>query len=217
MKPFSHTPTQAETAYHELRRRILILELKPNERLKEEAWAERLNVSRAAIRESLTRLLGAGLVYSGERGGYFVTEMTAQDVQEIRELREILETAAFRLACTRATAQQFKEILETCEDFTHMVKKGYTTGACEVDLRFHHLLVSASGNSRIVQSYQNSNIPLFHMQLGRSSEFMNDLAQTEAEHRAIAEALKRKEAIKGVKLLRAHFNRGARGILEEFE
>jgi DNA-binding GntR family transcriptional regulator len=206
--------TQTQSAFNELRRRILALELAPNERLKEETWASKLNVSRAAIRESLTRLLGEGLVYPGERGGFFVTEMNERDVRELRELREILETAAFELACDRVTPNQVKEIIATCDDFAHMAKKEYVAGACEVDLRFHHLLVSASGNTRIAQVYQKSNIPLFHRQLGRSPLFMNDMGQTEREHRAIAMALKEKDAAKGVRLLRAHFRRGEKGVLK---
>src|ERR1051325_1713259 len=118
-------PTQTETAFKELRHRILILDLAPNERLKEEVWAAKLGVSRAAIRESLTRLLGEGLVYPGKRGGYFVTEMNQQDVREVRELRDILETAAFELACARATPRQVKEIVATCDDFAHMVGKSF--------------------------------------------------------------------------------------------
>jgi DNA-binding GntR family transcriptional regulator len=42
---------------------------------------------------------------------------------------------------------------------------------------------------------------------------MNDLAQTEKEHRAIAGALKAKDVAKGVRMLRAHFRRGEKGIL----
>ena len=90
--------TQGDIAYQELRRRILIAQLEPNVRLKEDEWAKKLNVSRMAVRESLTRLLGEGLVESGEKGGYFVAEMTIEDIKNIRELREILELAAIRLA-----------------------------------------------------------------------------------------------------------------------
>src|SRR5205085_9999417 len=98
--------TQAEHAYKELSQRILVQEIAPNDRIKEELWAAKLSVSRAAIRESLTRLLGEGMVRSGEKGGFFASELTAADIHEVREVREILETAAFVLACERATTQQ---------------------------------------------------------------------------------------------------------------
>src|SRR5260370_25869517 len=80
--------TQTKQAYQELRRRILILELVPGERLKEEDWAAKLQVSRTVIREALTQLLGEGLVSNGERGGFFVTQMEEKDIHEVRELRE---------------------------------------------------------------------------------------------------------------------------------
>ncbi len=95
--------TQAELAYKELSHRIMTQEIAPNERIKEQFWSQQLSVNRAAIRESLTRLLGEGVLRQGERGGYFVAAMTKDEIHEIRELREILETAAFSLACDRAT------------------------------------------------------------------------------------------------------------------
>ena len=125
--------TQAELAYNELSHRILILEIAPNDRIREEFWAEKLKVNRSAIRESLTRLLGEGLVYQGERGGFFVSEMTDHEIHELREVREVLETAALEFACERVTPKQVKELEETCNDFANFVKKNYFTAAHEAD------------------------------------------------------------------------------------
>ncbi|HZM05643.1 MAG TPA: GntR family transcriptional regulator [Candidatus Saccharimonadales bacterium] len=200
--------TLAQTAYEELRRRILILELVPNERLKEEEWAANLHVSRTAVREALTRLLGEGLLRPGERGGFFVTQMTEKDIHEVRELREVLEVTAFTMACERATADEMAAIEQTCVDFGDLVRKGYHSGACECDLRFHNLLVAASGNAHLVRAYQRANIPLFHMKLGRSLMFLDDYLETEQEHHKILQALKNREASEGVRLLKLHFRRG---------
>ena len=76
--------TQSQLAYEEIRRRILILEIRPEERLKEEEWAGKLDVGRLAVREALTRLHGEGMLTRGEKGGFFVATMTASDVHEIR-------------------------------------------------------------------------------------------------------------------------------------
>lgn len=205
--------TQSDQAYHELRRRILILEIRPEERLKEEEWADKLNVGRLAVREALTRLHGEALVTRGAKGGFFATAMTAPDVREIREVREILEVAALRLAENRIKADQIRELESACDDFAYMVKKGYHTGACEADRRFHHLLVAASGNSKLLRAYEHCHIPLFHIRLGQSREYMNDYAETEREHREIAAALKEKKIEKAVALLRAHFARGEKAVL----
>ena len=117
--------TQAGQAYNELTLRIQTGEIAAGERIVEELWAERIGVNRAAIREGLTRLLGEGFVRQGERGGFFVAEMSDEEIRQIREVREILETSAFRLACERATAEQKAQLAEACDDFESFVKKGY--------------------------------------------------------------------------------------------
>jgi DNA-binding GntR family transcriptional regulator len=200
--------TQSELAYGELSHRLLIQEIIPNERLKEETWAKKLGVSRSAIRESLTRLLGEGLVRAGERGGFFASELSQKEIREIRELRELLETAAFSLACDRATETQLKAIVETCDDYANFVQKNYLSSAHEADFRFHQLLVAAAGNERLSQLYQRSHIPLFMRKMSRARVQMEDCIQTEKEHRMICEALRKKKKERGVELLKEHFKRG---------
>ncbi len=200
--------TQAELAFRELSHRISSREIAPDERIKEQFWASQLNVNRAAIRESLTRLLGEGVVRQGERGGFFVSEMTKEDIHDIREIREILEIAAFSLACDRATPEQIREIAETCDDFGNFVKKGYFTGAREADLRFHQLLITASRNNRLCQLYNRSHIPLFQSRDAAQDNDLDDFIQTEQEHRRIVEALRKKDKRLGAQYLRQHFSRG---------
>lgn len=205
--------TQSEDSYVELRRRILILEIRPDERLKEEYWAQRLQVSRPAVREALTRLHGEGLVVKGAKGGYFVAPMTPRDVHEIRQVREILEVAALEFAIARITKKELDLLEETCDDFAEMVRKGYHTGACEADRRFHELLVEASGNTKLVRAYQYCHIPLFHLRLGQSREYIDDYADTEREHRAIVKELRAKNLPRAIKTLRGHFQRGEQAVL----
>jgi DNA-binding GntR family transcriptional regulator len=209
--------TQAESAYQELRRRLLIADFRPRQRLVETKWARNLKVSRAAVRESLMRLHGEGLVYPGEKGGFFVTEFTAQDVHEIATLRMIFETAAFTLACDHATENDIQGLEENCRDYDNAVAKGYFTSAWEIDLHFHKLLVQASGNARLLKAYNRANIPLFNMQVGTKPVNVADFAETKVEHGRILEALRRKEKKLGVDLLRTHLTRSEDLILDDAE
>jgi DNA-binding GntR family transcriptional regulator len=200
--------SQSDQAYDEIRRRILILEIRPEQRLKEEEWASKLNVGRLAVREALTRLYGESFVTRGEKGGFFAAAMTPEDVHEIRGLREILEVGALRLAAGKITRFQIHELEVACDDFAYMVKKGYGTGACEADRSFHRLLIAASGNKKLVHAYDHCHIPLFHIIMGQSREYMDDFADTEREHREIVAAIKGGDFENAVDLLRRHFSRG---------
>ncbi|MDI1319167.1 MAG: GntR family transcriptional regulator [bacterium] len=205
--------TQSDQAYTEIRRRILILEVRPEERLKEEEWARKLEIGRLAVREALTRLHGEGLVTRGLKGGFFAAGMAPEDVREIREVREILEVAAIRLARERISESEIKEMEATCDDFAYMVKKGYHTGAWEADRRFHQLLIAASGNNRLRQAYEHCHIPLFQVRIGQSREYIEDYELTEREHREIVAVLKSGHIDKAVELLRSHLARGANDLL----
>src|SRR5262249_11911258 len=72
---------------------------------------------------------------------------------------------------------------------------------------FHHLLVESAGNSKLLRAYESSHIPLFHMRVGQTREYLDDYAETEREHREILSALKAGHTEEAVKKLRAHFNR----------
>jgi DNA-binding GntR family transcriptional regulator len=204
---------QSDKAYDEIRRRILILDIQPEERLKEEDWAGRLKLGRLAVREALTRLHGEGLVSRGEKGGFFAAGISPTDVNEIREVREVFETAAIHLVRGRLSPESIKELETACDDFGYMVKKGYHAGAWEADRRFHDVLVRAAGNSRLIRAYEHCHIPLFQMRVGQSRSYIQDYDKTEQEHRAIVAALKRADFDGAAEVLRAHLARGATDVL----
>ncbi len=195
--------------YTEIRKKILSLQLPPNTRLKETFWAKKIGVSRMAVREALTRLLGERLVTLGTKGGYFVTSMTHEDLLQLRELREILELGALRLAIMKVTRKDLEKIEKICDDFTTMARRGYYSGANEADLRFHETLVECSGNSKVIQTYNLSHIPLFHQLLIKNNGNEDDFDLTDQEHRAIFKALKDKKLALAEKNMRQHFARGA--------
>jgi DNA-binding GntR family transcriptional regulator len=196
-------------AYTEIRSKILSTQIPPNTRLKEDFWAKKLSVSRMAIRETLTRLLGEELVTVGPKGGYFVSSLSSGDIAQIRELREVLELGAVRLAYSKITKEQISRLEKICNDFTSMIEQGYFAGACEADLKFHEMIMECSGNEKLLHVYMNSHIPLFHQQLLKSNNLEGDYELTDKEHRAIVKALKDKNLNQAEKVMKLHFARGA--------
>lgn len=204
----------ANKAYSELRRKILSGQMLADTRLKEDAWAQKLEVGRMAVREALTRLLGEGLLTQKEKGGYFIVGLTKDDIEETRELRQILEIGALELATQKITKEEIKQLEKICDDFTSMTAEGYFGGAREADIKFHEALVAGSKNRKLVHIYRNSHIPLFHKELAKSDAFFKDYKLTDAEHRQIVQALKVKNFAAAKKALIQHFQRGASIILD---
>lgn len=204
-------------AYTEIRRKILSAQISPQTRLKEDFWAKKLSVSRMAIRETLTRLLGEQLVSLGPKGGYFVNSLTPDDIVQIRELREILELGALRLAYEKISKDQIGKLEKICKDFTAMIEQGYFAGACEADLKFHETLMECSGNEKLIQTYINSHIPLFHQRLTKTNNSQNDYELTDKEHRAIVKAIKDKNLEQAEQVMKLHFARGATMIDADFD
>ncbi len=208
------TDSLAGRAFTELRRKILSNQLPPNTRLKEDEWAKKLGVSRMAVREALTRLLGEDLVVLGEKGGYSVKPLLAGEVHEIRELREVLELGALRLAYRKMDKQKIDRLEKICDDFSAMIKSGYFNGALEADIKFHETLVEMADNEKLLRVYRSSHIPLFHQKLGKSQTELNDYEQTDLEHRQIVKALKDKKLSIAEQVMSRHFARGEAAVLD---
>lgn len=204
----------ASKVYTEIRRKILANQLVGGARLTESSWANTLQVSRVAVREALMRLSGENLVEFGEKGGCFVKSITPDDIRDIRELREILEIGALKLLFQRINKEIIEELELVCEDFSSMIERGYYSGACEADVRFHETIIKSAGNERLINAYKNSNIPLFHLKLGNSQSHMDDYKLTEEEHRRIVDGLKTKNYDLSLETLRLHLDRGEQMSME---
>lgn len=205
--------SQAVKVYNEIRRMIHLYLLMPNTRLKEDEWAKKMEVSRMAVREALNRLLGERLVTFGEKGGYFVTSITEEDIHEIRELREILEIGALRLCFKKMNNSHLSRLQKICDDFSSMVEQGYYSGAMEADMKFHETLFEIADNERLHHAYHTSHIMLFHLKLGKVHTYLDDFAQTDQEHRKILKHIKEKNLKLAEDALYSHLARGSASAL----
>ncbi len=200
--------SQAGRAYSEIRKQILSNQLGSGTRLKEDEWSKRLEINRSGIREALTRLTGEQLLVSGEKGGFFVRPFTIEDLTDTSQLRELLEVGALQLAIAIITPEKLDEMEATCDDFSAMIAKGYFGGALEADMRFHELLIEASGNQKLKNVYKISNIPLLHQKVGKFHTHVNHYRLTDKEHRQIVKALRDKDLKLATETLVAHLRRG---------
>ncbi len=154
----------------ELGRRIVSGELAPGEGLpREELLAERMNVSRTALREAMKVLSAKGLIASRQRTGARVREaihwnqldadvlawrcasMPADSfVEKLLEMRELVEPAAAAAAARRRTPAQLAELEAAYEA---MAASEDLDAWAEADLAFHQALLRATHNELMVSLF----------------------------------------------------------------
>lgn len=96
-------PTSAtQTAYHALRRMILIGELAPGEKLKIDTLRKRLETGASPVREALSLLTSDQLVERLDQRGFRTPEISSANFTEILRLRCSLEDMALRDSIARS-------------------------------------------------------------------------------------------------------------------
>lgn len=96
--------SRAEEAADEIRRRILVGELKPGERAPETKLAESLGISRNTLREALTALSREGLITQTPNKGACVAVPSLSAIIDIYRVRRLVEVQAVAQAVPRHPA-----------------------------------------------------------------------------------------------------------------
>lgn len=194
----------ADDVYAALRRDIIRGTLRPNEPLVEVDIADRLDVSRTPVRESMQRLADEGLIVSRRRRWY-VYEHTRAEVIEIYEARAALEGYAARLAVSRGTDEQLRALRDAAQV--------HSDSQVEANDLFHGALIDAAGNSRIAALIERNRQFHFNYRVA-SSYSADDIKQWRREHQRIAAAVCAHDADAAENLTREHVDHALALILD---
>jgi len=195
-------PTRSDDVYERLREAILTGRARPNERLIEAELADRLQVSRTPIRESLQRLAAEGLVVSRRRG-WVVLEHTSVEIREIYEARAALEGYCARLAAQRATDAQLKEIASLHHPKRNL--KSSRQHLVEINDGFHDAILAAAQNERLADMIRRNRSYYFTFRIAQL--YSDEEADASiAGHQAIVRALLQRDANRAEREMRAHID-----------
>jgi DNA-binding GntR family transcriptional regulator len=136
----ARTPTAQDRAAATLRAAILDGELRPGQRVSQEAWAARAQVSLIPVREALRALAGEGLVTYRPRRGYVVTELDLDELEEVYRLRRLLETDVIRRGVPRATPDAVLALGVAADECREAADSGDVVAQLAANRRFHDLL-----------------------------------------------------------------------------
>jgi DNA-binding GntR family transcriptional regulator len=209
---YTDTNTASSTAYQALKTLILLGDVPIGARLREERLAERLNVSRTPVRESLLRLHAEHFLERHPEGGFRVRNPSVQTMRELYEVRRALELYALRRTETDQ-ARDHDSLVELKEDWLAL-DGGETEMDAEfvlLDEDFHRRLAASAGNAQLAEQLQKINERIRPV---RSHDFvtMGRIDTTIEEHLAILNAVLKKSTEKAATLLDRHIGESQRVV-----
>jgi DNA-binding GntR family transcriptional regulator len=193
---------------------ILRGDLKAGQRINEPDVAGRLGVSRVPVREALRELESSGLVEARKHSGVFVRRLGGEEVRGLYELRAVLDGFAGRRsaqlpdAARASLADALDSSVGRMEETarTHNVSAYYSE-----NLRFHWIMVEATANAALAETYRNIVQKLHLSRLSNLSHGMG-MAASVADHREIAAAVRAGDPARCEQLVADHVDRAHRRL-----
>ncbi|HTZ81460.1 MAG TPA: FCD domain-containing protein [Stellaceae bacterium] len=222
LEPLPPVQSRARELIERLTEEIAGRRLLPGARLPtEQQMMAAFGVSRTVVREAVAALRAEGLVETRQGLGAFVSRDVQRrpfriDPGEVRELADLLnvmelrtavETEAAGIAAERATAKARAGVARSLAGFDAALKRG--EAAVDEDFAFHKSIAEATGNPqfpRFLEFLGRFIIPRQTVRFAarRAENFDAYLAQIQAEHRRIYEAIRAADGAAAREAMRGH-------------
>jgi GntR family transcriptional regulator, rspAB operon transcriptional repressor len=152
-----------QSAYDEIKRRIITCEMSPGSAFTERYLADNLSMSKTPIREALIRLRREKLVIVYPRSKYVVTPVTLRDVRDTCEMRVLLGSEAARILASYAPGRETAEPSTTVRNLAGIESELKAAQAADrvgdwiaTELQFHLELGALAGNRRLAEAYSHT-------------------------------------------------------------
>jgi DNA-binding GntR family transcriptional regulator len=206
-----------QKAYQILKNMIMERQLLPGEKIPQERLAQELGISRTPLVSALKFLEQEKLVEAKPRRGYFVRLFTKKDLVSIFELREVLEGLAARRAAQRINPADAKKISGFFQSFSDASEITDMKAYAQEDRRFHWFIIETGAKEFLRSILETYNIMSLSYQSHSSEGLVRPPNETIPEHRAIIEAIIRRESDAAENLMRQHLRRSMNAVKDEIE
>lgn len=214
--PNPTSKTLSDTLFHELQTDIVRGNIVAGSKISEPELARKFGVSRAPLREAISRLEGQHLVVRKPHVGARVVSLSLEELVDISYMREALEGVACRLAAQRMTAEQIAKLkhLLLAHEKNRDLQEGHAYYQPEGDLDFHYCIVQGSHNQQLINLLCND---LYHLLRMYRYQFSVDTPRPRyafSEHHKIVQAIESRSEERAEKLMREHIS-AARSNIEQ--
>jgi phosphonate utilization transcriptional regulator len=194
----------ATLVQRELERRILAGELRPGDKLSEEAIAMALNVSRGPVREAFRALESAGLVRTEKNRGVFVRQVSLEEADEIYEVRAGLDELIGRLLAKHIQPGQLSALRELLKKMQAAARAKNVEEYYPLNVLFHDSLAEFTGNRTLLLHYRRLVNELHLYRRETLARGPDSFPISTREHAAIVDALARRDGDRAGTLMYEH-------------
>lgn len=188
-----------------LRQAIVDGTLKPGAKVPERELCEQLGVSRTPLREALKVLANEGLIMLESNRGARVSSVTMEELEAVFPVIAVLEGLAGKLACENASDDQIAQLTSLHLDMSGHYEAGDKAAYFQSNRDIHNALFVAAGNPVLSQHYA-----MLSSRIERARLLANVSTQRWAEavneHRAIIDAIEKRDGERLCRLLNSHLN-----------
>lgn len=188
-------------------------ELKPGEKISEQALCTRFGVSRTPLREALKVLAAEGLLNLSPNRGASVARVTPQEIDELFPIMGALEALAGEIACNRITPAQLEQLRGMHETMVEHYRQGEAAPYLRLNRAIHEKLFEIAGNSALTQHYQTLMVRIHAVRFiaRKSPERWQEAIR---EHECMMEALIARDSVRLGSILRDHLRHKAAMVHE---
>jgi DNA-binding GntR family transcriptional regulator len=186
-----------------LRQRIASGEYEPGEQLRQENLAHDFGVSVPPVREALKTLEAEGQVVYLPRRGYFVSQLSVDELQETYVMRDLLETEATARAVGHLSRDDITRMRNAIKEMEQAHRSDDVATLTAANRRFHFTVFDGAGMPRMADTIR---ILWETTDRYRSLYFATPThrRRVNAEHRAIMSAVASGDAAAAAALSREH-------------
>lgn len=203
MEPIKTFRSKNELVYEMMRNAILQGDMTPGTRIKIDEVADALHVSQIPVREALRQLEADGFVTNKPYTGATVTDVDADQVVEIFGLLEAMELLSGREACRIAGETEITALEQLLSEMDGLLDNPHQWS--EENVRFHHLICYMAQMPLVRMMMQKVSDHWYRLRsLYFKDVFVPRMAQAQADHRAMVEAIRTGDAEAVERIIRAH-------------
>jgi len=202
-----------EQVYGIIKDKIINLELNLGQRIDIQKIAAELGISQTPVREALNRLVKDRLISINPRKGYYVTDISPEDMEEIYDIRRIFEVYALDSAIENIDLHKLRKLKQKMEEeLRGKITRKKRKTKFEIDKQLHLLIVNSSKNKKLKEMYYEiyDFIKIFQR--------MNPgFKETLEEHITLIDTIIKKDTEEAKKLLAVHIENAKGRIIKVFK